>query len=435
MKRLGVLIFFLVPFFAFSQELPCNEDSFTPKWIALPDYSQEFYRHSAEGSKHMKAYNFSAMKPHLNVALNWIKDLSADIKRSKEAKYQFEMYYGPGNPEELFTNAWFLATGRNGGFGLRIKLHDVICRPYGVATVDGPADILVSFNSFHKFAESLTTIDESGNSIPVRINGKPVFLVPSLKQSEKNHDYYEFPGPVPEYVVNFARWEFLDAFVIRNSNKPLFIPVTRKEFLENHLVKIEEKYHNEKKVILENIQVVPDEEIEREREVRIAEIKKFTEQGAYGYSESNYEHRIKTANEFFNNKKSAEADKIRNLTKELDENYAESVRLIKDYLVNSPASVLENPIRKVPATFTDPQSVKRMLENLEDAPDMRMWGQNTEVCFINRDYFDNTLPGHAPQLIVIEFVNNEYVHENLKILVKRIDGKNDFSKLTDLFGQ
>lgn len=142
-----------------------------------------------------------------------------------------------------------------------------------------------------------------------------------------------------------------------------------------------------------------------------------------------------TANEFFNNKKSAEADKIRNLTKELDENYAESVRLVKDYLINSPASVLEKSFRKVSATFTDPQSVKRMLDNLEDVPNMRMWGQNTEVCFINKDYFDNSLPNDVPQLIVIEFVNNEYLHENLKILVKRIYEKNDFSKLSDLFSQ
>lgn len=434
MKRFVVLIIWL-PLLAFSQELPCNEDSFSPKWIAFPDYSQVFYRHSALGSKQMKAYNFSKMKPHLNVALNWTKELAADIKRSKEAKYQFEMVYGPGSPEELFTNAWYLATGRNGGFTLRIKLHDIICRPYGVATVDGPAEILVSFNSLHKLAESITTTDESGTQIPVQVNGKPLFLVPDIKKSEENQDYYEFPGPVPEYVVNYGRWEFIDAFVIRNSNKPLFIPVTRKEFLEHYLVSIEDKYNEEKKLILENTQIIPVEEIEREREARIAEIKKFTEQGAYGYATSDYEHRIMTANEFFNNKKSAEADKIRNLTKELDENYAESVRLVKDYLINSPASVLEKSFRKVSATFTDPQSVKRMLDNLEDVPNMRMWGQNTEVCFINKDYFDNSLPNDVPQLIVIEFVNNEYLHENLKILVKRIYERNDFSKLSDLFSQ
>lgn len=434
MKGLVMLIF-LMPLLAFSQEMSCNEDSFTPKWVAFPDYSQDFYRHSALGSKQMKAYNLSKMKPHLNVALNWTKELAADIKRSKEAKYQFEMYYGPGNPEELFTNAWYLATGRNGGYTLRIKLHDIVCRPNGVATVDGPAEILVSFNSLHKLAESITKIDESGASVPVQINGKPLFLVPELKKSEKNQDYYEFPGPVPDYVVNYARWEFIDAFVIRNSSKPLFIPLTRKEFLEYFLVSIEEKYNNEKKVILENTQVTTPEEIEREREARIAEIKKFTGQGAYGYSESNYEHRIKTANEFFNNKKSAEADKVKNLTKELDENYAESVRLVKDYLLKSPPAVLEKSLRRLPAAFTDPPSVKRMLENLEDAPNMRMWGQNTEVCFINKDYFNNTLPNDVPQLIVIEFVNNEYVHENLKTLVKRIYEKNDFSKLSDLFLQ
>ncbi len=434
MKRTVILIF-LLPLLAFSQEMPCNEDSFTPKWIAFPDYSQDFYRHSTQGSKQMKAFNFSKMKPHLNEALSWTKELATGIKRSKEAKYQFEMYYGPGNPEELFTNAWFLATGRNGGYSLRIKLHDIVCRPYGVATVDGPAEIIVSFNSLHKLAESITTNDKSGASVPILVNGKPLYLVPEPKKSDKNQDYYEFPGPVPDYVVNFARWEFIDAFVIRNSDKPLFIPVTRKEFLEHYLTEIENKYNEEKKIIFENTQATPSEEIEKEREARIAEIKKFTEQGAYGYSASNLEHRIKTANEFFDNKKSEEVDKIKNLTKELDENYAESVRLIKDYLVNSPTSVLEKSFRKVPATFTDPQSVKRILTELDDAPGMRMWGQNTEVCFINKDYFDSTLPNEVPQLIVIEFVNNEYVHENLKILVKRIYEKNDFSILSQMLKQ
>lgn len=434
MKR-AVLLIFLSALPLFAQEVSCIEDRFSPQWIAFPDYSQEFYRHSALGSKQMKAYNFSKMKPHLNVALNWTKELAADIKRSKEAKYKFEMYYGPGSPEELFTNVWYLATGRNGGYTLRIKLHDIFCRSNRMGTVDGPAEILISFNSLHKLAESITTYDESGTSVPLEINGKPVFLVPELKKSEDNQDFYEFPGPVPEYVVNYGRWEFIDAFVIRNSRKPLFIPVTRKEFLENYLTEIDKTYHVEKKFILESMPIKPPEEIEREREARIAEIKKFTEQGAYGYATSDYEHRIKTANEFFNNKKSEEADKIKNLSKELDENFAESVRLIKEYLMNNPPAVLGKSFRKVPATFTNPQSVKRMLENLDDAPNMRMWGQNTEICFINRDYFDNTLPNDVPQVIVIEFVNNEYLHENLKILVKRIYEKNDFSKLSELLRQ
>lgn len=418
----------------YTQEMPCNPDSYTPKWMAFPDYTQDFYKHSGVGSQHMKAYHFSAIKPHLNVALDWTKELATGIKRSKEAKYQFEMYYGPGNPEELLTNAWYLATRRNGGFTLRIKLHDIICRPYGVATVDGPADILVSFNMFHKLAENITTIDVSGTKIPILIKGKPLFLVPERKKTEENYDYYEFPGPVPEYVVNFARWEFLDAFVIRQGNKPFFLPVTRKEFLEYFLVSIEDKYNQEKKFILDNTSATPSEEIEKERKARMAEIKRFTEQGAYGYSATNYEHRVKTANEFFDNKRSEEVNKMKNLTRELEENYTESVRLVNDYLTKSPSALLQKPIRRLPAVFTDPPSVRRMLENLDDAPDQRMWGQNTEVCFINPGYFDNALSNEVPQLIVIEFVNNEYLHENLKVLVKRVLTNNDFSKLTGLLG-
>lgn len=433
MKR-TILLAILVPLLAFSQELPCNVDNFTPQWIAFPDYTQDFYRHTKAGSQHMKAYHFPAMKPHLKVALDWSMELAAGIKRSKEAKYQFEMLFGPGNPDELLTNAWYLATRRNGGYNLRIKLHDVVCRPYGVATADGPAEILVSFNSFHKLGENVTTIDDSGNQNPVIINGKPVFLVPERKNTGKYHDYYEFPGPVPDYVVNFSRWEFLDAFVLRHHDKPLFIPVTRKEFLEFFLASLNEKYNRERKSILENTIATPPEEIEKEREARIAEIKKFTEQGAFGYSASNLDHRIKTANDFFDNKRSEEDGKIMNLTRELDDNYSESVKLVKEYLAKSPPAVLQKPIRRVPAVFTDPPSVSRMLENLDDAPGQRMWGQNTEVCFINPDYFDNTLPNDVPQLIVIEFINNEYVHENLKILAKRILDGHDVSKLSVLLG-
>lgn len=425
---------FFLPLWVFAQDVPCNVDNVTPQWIAFPDYSQDFYRHSTAGTQQMKSWNFPAMKPRLNASLDWTQELAAGIKRSNEAKYQFEMYYGPGNPEELFTNAWYMATQRNGGYTLRIKLHDVICRPYGIATVDGPAEILVSFNFFHKLAENITKIDESGNKNPVLIKGKPVFLVPEPKRSDESNDHYEFPGPVPNYVVNFSRWEFLDAFVLRHKNKPLFIPVTRKEFLKYYLASIEEKYKNEKKLIIENTQVTPPEEIEKEREARLDEIKRFTEQGAFGYSASNYEHRIKTANEFFDNKRSDEAGKIRELTRVLDENYQESVMLLNEYLTKTPLTVLQKSIRRLPTVFTDPHSVRKMLENLEDVPGQRMWGQNTEVCFVNPDYFDNSLPNEVPQLIVIEFINNEYTHENLKILVQRIQAKNDFSKLSGMLG-
>ncbi len=74
-----------------------------------------------------------------------------------------------------------------------------------------------------------------------------------------------------------------------------------------------------------------------------------------------------------------------------------------------------------------------MIENFDKELTQRDWGQNLEIGYINPDYFDPKLSPDVPQMIAVEFVNLEGVHEHLNQVVDRIKGKMDFKALQGLF--
>jgi len=430
MKRF-VFLLLLIPMSAFAQNKPeCDVNSIKPKWYSATDFYEK-YGASLQNKQMIAGYNAAEMKPHLQAALKWVQGKANGISGAKEARYYNNFFTGNPDPESLYSDPWYHATGRLGYFYLRVVSQQLYCTSDGrMVELSGPAFIDVSFNNFHHFADAVYKNDENDISIPYLIDGKPVYKIPEIKRSEGRVDYYEFPGPVPEYVFNYDKWVFYNAYIIRNSEKPLFIPVTRREYLEQYLKDMEIFYKKQIELVLQYTVVSPPEEFDRELNERIAEIKKLTAEGAWGYTKENMEQRIKTAEEFYRNKKAEEVNKVKTLTEQVDNDYAESVQMIKDYLQKQSPGVLVKPVRDVITVGNyDPATVREMLKYFYDLGGERTWGKNTRVCFINKDYFNNSLPPDEPQFIAVEFANLENVHKNLNGIVANINKDFDFSGL------
>lgn len=438
MKRL--LLFIVVyPITAFTQQAQtCDVNNYSPKWVSAEDFRTVY---GPNEKYRVKNFNEAKMRPYLQVALNWIKQQAAGVKGSKEATYYNNFMWGDSDPVLLSTNLWYQATGLISHYYLRIMNNGLYCDGTRLITLNGPANILIFFNAFDFTARQVVANGQNNVSIPVRINGKPVFEAPVPKRSDGRVDFYEYPGPVPEDVVNYSRWRFINSYIIRNSDKPLFIPFTRKEFLEQYLVDMKKYYQLIRQGILQHTKVKSPEEIDKELQARIAEIKKLTEQGAWGYSKESLAHRIKTAEEHYRNLKEEEANKIKNLTQAADENYTASVNLIQEYLQKQPASVLagpvhaENGIRLINAEY-ETSTVQRLLDQIEyekHAQRLWTWGNTRQLVYFNKDYLDHSLPPDVPQFIAVEFVNLENAHKNLNQIVENINRNYDFTALKALF--
>lgn len=415
-------------------QAPCENNQIIPVWNRLQDVQNIYGPNYQSGPKAFLTAGFEPKKmtPNLEIGINWLKGYFQNISGSRYADFSFRYLKGFTPEENLKTNEWYLSTGLVSSYSTRILSPYVLCSEGKMRELDGPSLIDISFNRLNHLAERLVV---SVNSIdyPYLINEKPVYKIPKITRSQGRIDYYRYPGSPPENVTNFANWDFLDVYILRNSDKPLFIPFTRKEILEAKVKDLGRIYEERKKLIIEYTQIRPEHEFDQELADRIAEIKKNTAEGAWGYSKENMENRIQLATENNRLAKKEEANKLHSELDVLEEDYNESIRMIQNYLANQPESVLNRPVREYFSVTFGVEMVDRMLEEFDRDLTDRDWGNNSVIVYINPDYFDTKVPLDVPQLITVEFVNLEGAHKHLNEVVDRINQKMDFKALQVLF--
>jgi hypothetical protein len=430
------LILFLLafaPFWAYTQS-SCDLDQYTLIWSKATDFYENYGPNQV--NKQLTAnFDSKKMQPRMAMALGWLQRKTQGLTGSKRAISYQNFYPGNSHPEALYTNAWYQATGRLGYYFLRTSSHYLACEDNKPIEIPGPAWIDIQFNYFNQFAKPVQTSDKEGVIVPVQMEDRPVFSVPEKHSSNGRIDYYEFPGEVPDYVVDYSRTWFYHAFLVRNSDKPLFIPVTQRDYLNYYLVQMEQFYLEFKKILGQSAPVNNVQDILAEKDERIAEIKRLTEEEAYGYSKENLANRLQKAEEFYQTKLEEEKSKTSGGNSEVDKEYQESVRLIKDYLNSEPESILSKPISEIETNPTHEISLTAsVLEKLKAPKPERGWSKNTQFAFINPAYFDKSLAPDVPQFITLEITNNENRHKHLNELAYRLRKDWDFAELLQLLG-
>lgn len=434
MKRTLILLL-LLPFAGFSQtNKPCDVDQVIPRWVALNEFIDPTGT-LKNNPFHREPYNIAKMKPNLAASLQWIQSYTDGIRGAQRFSWYNNFYPGNPHPDAVETDYWYQSTGLLGNYYLRIMSAYLFCENEKLHAYDHPAWIEIRFNHFNHFAKPIYVFNNENKGVLLKIDGKVVWEVPQLKSSASGVDYYDFPGDIPESVVSTSFW-FYKAFVVRKNDKPLFIPLTRKAYMEHYLDEMEKYYLAIRKMKQQYTQVTPPEEIDREMEERIAEIKKLTEQGAWGYSRENLEQRIALTKENYRQRKLDEANKLENIALQDDNNFKESKKLIQEYLQKTSMETLSKKVNYVSPHFLyDPLSVKLLISNLSDDYRKDLWPPNNEIMLLNNDYFDNSLAPDVPQLITVEFINNVNVHQHLNLIAARMLERNDFTALQNMLKQ
>ena len=404
----------------------CTEAEKSVTWKAKADFYSKPDIHE-RNLKMVANYNPAKMKPNMTKALNWIRSRAEGIG-GYQAEYYNNYIYGSPDPEILQENLWFQETKVLGYYYLRINAEAWVCKTVNgkleSINLDGPATINVYFNKTISHARPVEIVI-AAETKQYYINGKAVYSkLPHIKTVGRV-DFYDYPGPPPPSTSRFSNIYFSNTYIIRNSDKPVFITFNRKEYLEQYLIDMEKEYKQSIDNSLESTNVKTPEQIDQELKDRIDEIKRLTENGAYGYSKESLEFRIEKAKEFYKNAQIEEADKLKNKLGKKEIDYHESIKLVKNYL-QQPDSVLNKSVKTdIVAIHITPDGIKRMLNDF----DKESWLGSMELAYVNVDYFNKNLAPDVPQFICIEFINLDNMHEHFPKIIANINKDFDFTEL------
>jgi hypothetical protein len=208
--------------------------------------------HSADdflnfGNRKPASWDISKMKPQLSKVESWLLNLLKGFTGAKVG-YNNEFYLDHVNGGSN-TEHFYQATGIKGYYGFTTRFWDYYCydksdnvaNPDKVET-DGEAGSFVYVNFNNVFASDLTR--DVGVAT---VNEKFAFGVLEKSHSEGRVDFYDL-----RKRMNFNDTIYTsksDIIIIRNSDKPVFIPITRKEYLQQMLKDVEASRAKQKEMM------------------------------------------------------------------------------------------------------------------------------------------------------------------------------------------
>ena len=174
------------------------------------------------------SWDITKIKPRLAKVESWMRTMLKGFTGAK-LMYGNNYFFDP-----LGTDLFYKTSGLKGNYESIMLFFAYYCydNKYPIETEgESGSDMKVDFNNV--FAEDFYK-DISGFTI----NGKLAFTVLEKTRTEGRIDYYDL-----RKRMNFNDTVYTskkDMFLIRNSDKPVFIPVTRKEYLQQLLKNVEE---------------------------------------------------------------------------------------------------------------------------------------------------------------------------------------------------
>lgn len=365
---------------------------------AKPSASVRFpdsYIGAVSSDRKPASWNITKMKPYLAKTESWIKNILTGFTGAKLA-YSNDYFLDPldftDRPEDAgasssFTTQFYKATGIKGFYAGKMRFYAYYCYDNS-NTIHTEAEsgsfINVIFNNV--FASGLTT--DAG---VYNITGKPACRIIQKKSTEGRIDFYE------QRVQNNANAKMYtanDYIILRNSDKPVFIKITRKEYLEQMLKDIENFSTNDTKLLTQtyNLNI---KQFEEEMKVYKAMDKTYTP-----------EKEAKRRKWF-----EEDQQKLQKLISKASPDAAASKEVILQYL-KKPADWLSRGFNSFyPYSNYTATNVSRYWEDLYKS--FLSKGEEEsyyEIVSINPAYFNNKLGVDVPQLISVHLQNSTYDH-------------------------
>jgi hypothetical protein len=309
--------------------------------------------YETSGTLSKTPFNAAKVTANLTVVENWIKER---FKSFTGAKMNY--WLTDPNGGSSYSKNFRKITGTSGDYSLTMYFFSYYCYANSekiYTQEEAGSSILVFFNN--PINDQHLAEDIDGRTLDT-VKGHKVFKVTAKKKTEGRKDYYE---EIRRGNIKDSLPSKFEAILLRNSDKPVFIPFTRKEYLEQILSDIDPK----------------------------------TEESVKNYK------KIGEYNKAGNNDK---------LIAQVINDAKESKALVNQYL-KKPADWLNKTINDS-YYYTDyskaklEEYVKRLdYVNPQFADDSR-----NELCYLNPDYFNKSIPNDVPQLILISIVKSAYPH-------------------------
>ena len=346
-------------------------------------------KNEVSASGEMSASQIAKRKPHLAKAEKWAKNIVANFTGA--AMVYFDDFYpdfiGNGETHKIL----YQATGIKSFYSFKMQFFAYYCyddRNTIFTEGESGSTVQVFFNNV--FASNFT--EDEG---VFTINAKPAFKVIQKKRSEGRIDFYE------QRVKNNADAKMFtanDFIILRNSDKPVFLPITRKEYLEQMLKDAETANTKDNKSFADSYNL---------------NIKQF-EAGMKAYKEKDKTY---TPEKEAKRRKWFEEDqeKLRKIISKLSPNADAAKAEIQQYL-KKPTEWLSRSFNDFYPFFPNytAKGVRQYFEGL-DKPRLNAVGEveevtQEEIVSINPAYFNKTLSSDVPQVILVHLRNGTYAH-------------------------
>jgi hypothetical protein len=335
----------------------------------------------------MSPDDLAKMKPHLDKAENWIKNRLTDFTGAK-LMYNNTYYpdYQNGGP---ISENLYKATGMKSSYGAKLRFYAYYCYDNNntIFTEDESGSFIhVMFNNV--FASALCTDVDVFS-----VNGKHAFKILEKNHSDGRVDFYEMRAKSNVNDTIFPSKH--DVILIRNSDKTVFIPITRKEYLDQMLKDVE-AYRIKRKGEISTIYSLQVKQFEDELKIKKEYDKKYTaEKEAIDrkrFNESNSPEKM--------DKDIKKTDTEINDAKEIMIQYQGKPQNWLSRSFNS-FYPFESYSAAGLTSYFDKLDV--MEESIEDLT-------RNEVVYLNPDYFNNKLYVDVPQLISVHLSKGSYPH-------------------------
>jgi len=368
----------LLVFYLSIAQLSFSQDCKTQAANKLSTYDASFQNFMNPAGKPV-SWDVSKMKPRLTKVESWMRTM---LKGFTGAKLMYGNYYFL---DPLHTDLFYKTSGLERYYESNMLFFAYYCYENNnkiFTEGESGSNIKVIFNNV--FSCGLTT--DAG---VYSINGKPAFKIFQKKRSEGRIDFYEQRSQdnatAKMYTAN-------DYIILRNSDHPVFIPVTRQAYLQQMLKDVENSGSGDTKAMSDIYQ---------------NNIKQFeAEMKAYKL-DKNY-----TAEKEAKRRKWFEEDqeKLKKITSKINPDTEAAKAVILQYL-KKPAAWLSRSFNNFyPYSTYTANAVSQYCESLDKSLLNKEEETQNEIVSINPAYFNNTLGADVPQLITVHLQNGTYAH-------------------------
>jgi hypothetical protein len=386
MKKITIIFFLLLAKEGFAQDcktLAANRAS---------AYAMNYQSFSNTVSPQKPAsWDITKMKPRLARVESWIRDRLTGFTG---ARLLYGNYYSldPRDFEDGVTRSdagyFYRAVGIKGFYAGKLMFFAYYCYDNNnkIFTEDeSGSSVRVVVNNV--FASALTS------DVDVfTINGKFAFKIFEKKYSEGRIDFYDFRAKNGNDSIYTS---YREVMIIRNSDKPVFIPVTQKEYLEQMRKDIQ-LYKVKTKDFLNNYYERSIKEFEKEMAIYKTSDKSYT-------PEKEAKRR-----KWFNEDNNPE--KLAKDIKKLEDEVNGAQQIITGYLGKSQEWLSRNFKDFYPYSSYTGRGVKEFFDDLDVFTESREDYTRTEIVSINPAYYNKELSRDVPQLILVELAKSRYPH-------------------------